>query len=93
MIRIINGVPIVEGSGNVYADVGFPDAEEMLEKADLASQLDDRLAELGMTHAQAAELFNMPVSWLTDLLRGKFRDISRDEITACLNKLNSMLAP
>lgn len=31
MIRIANGVPVAEGSGNVYVDLGLADAEEMLE--------------------------------------------------------------
>lgn len=92
MIRMINGVPVTEGSGNVYADLGFPDAEEMLEKAKLTSQLEDKLTERGMTHAQAAELFDVPTSWLANLLRGQFRDINRNEIIGCLDRLNSMSA-
>lgn len=67
MIRIVNGVPVIDSSGNVYTDLGFPDAEEMLRKAELTSQLEDRLA---------------------DLLRGQFRDINRNEIVGCLDRLN-----
>ncbi|MYM81283.1 XRE family transcriptional regulator [Duganella sp. FT50W] len=89
MIRIINSEPVEEGSENVYADLGFPDADEMLAKAMLTSQLDDKLNNLGMSHAQAAKMFDVPVSWLTDLLLGKFRDIARDQIVSCLDRLDS----
>lgn len=87
MIRIVNGVPVTEGSSNVYADLGFPDAQEMLEKAELTSLLEGKLAELGMTHGQAAELFNVSAPWLAELLRGQFRQIDRNEIIACLKRL------
>lgn len=89
MIRIINGVPVEQGSENVYADIGFPDADEMLSKAMLTSQLEDKLNNLGISHAEAAKLLSMPVPWLTDLLLGKFREINHDQITSCLNRLDS----
>lgn len=89
MRKIINGVIVEESSGNPYADVGLPDADEMLAKAMLASQLEDKLDQLGMTLTQAAELFDVPTTWLTDLLLGKFRDISRDKIIACLEQLKT----
>jgi predicted XRE-type DNA-binding protein len=89
MRKIINGVIVEESSGNPYADVGLPDADEMLAKAMLASQLEDKLNELDVTPTQGAELFDVPTAWLTDLLLGKFRDISRDKIIACLEQLKT----
>lgn len=89
MIRIINGIPVEEGSENVYADLGFSDADEMLAKATLTSQLEDKLNNLGISHAEAAKMLCVPVSWLTDLLLGKFRDINHEQIASCLNRLDS----
>jgi predicted XRE-type DNA-binding protein len=89
MRKIISGVIVKESSGNPYADVGLPDADEMLAKAMLASKLEDQLYQLGMTPTQAAELVDVPIPWLTNLLLGKFRDISRDKIIACLAQLKT----
>lgn len=89
MIRIINGVPVEEGSENVYADLGFTDADEMLAKAMLTSQLEDKLNNLGMSHAEAAKMLDVPVFWLTNLLLGKFRDIPHDQIVNYLHQLDS----
>lgn len=91
MIRIINGVPVEEGSENVYADLDFTDADEMLAKAMLTSQLEDKLSNLGMSHAEAAKMLDVPVLWLTDLLLGKFRDINQDQIVSCLHQIDSAM--
>lgn len=91
MIRIINGVPVEEGSENVYADLSFSDADEMLAKAMLTSQLEDRLNNLDMSHAKAAKMLDVPVFWLTNLLLGKFRDITRDQIVSCMSRLDSAM--
>jgi hypothetical protein len=32
-------IPIEKGSGNVYADLGYPDSEEMLMKAQLVTKI------------------------------------------------------
>jgi predicted XRE-type DNA-binding protein len=89
MGKIISGVIVEESSGNPYADVSLPDADEMLAKAMLASELEDQLDQLGMTPTQAAELVDVPIPWLTNLLLGKFRDISRDKIIACLAQVKT----
>ena len=39
--RIIDGIEIEEGSGNVYADLGVPDAEEMLAKCRLCMKIEE----------------------------------------------------
>ena len=35
--RMVRGVPVEEGSGNVYADLDYADSESMLVKAQVAS--------------------------------------------------------
>jgi hypothetical protein len=39
--RVINGVEVTEGSDNVFADLGLPDAEALLAKAELARQISE----------------------------------------------------
>lgn len=85
----INGVPIEMGSGNVYADLGYPDAEEMLLKASLVHQIQQTIDSQGLTQQQAAEQIGKPAAWLSDLLDGRFRNISEAEVSECLMQLKS----
>jgi predicted XRE-type DNA-binding protein len=75
------------GSANVYADLGRPDAEAMLVKAQLASKIDDILKRRKLTQAQAAEILGIPQPKLSGLLRGQFRGVSEAKMMDCLTKL------
>ena len=86
-IAIIDGIAIEEGSGNPYADLGFPDAGDMLVKAGLAQEIAQIIKDQHLTQQRAAELVGMPQPKLSDLLRGKFRGISQAKMIECLNRL------
>jgi len=86
-IAIIDGIAIEEGSGNPYADLGFPDAGDMLVKAGLAQEIAQIIKDRHLTQQRAAELVGMPQPKLSDLLRGKFRGISQAKMIECLNRL------
>ncbi|RZT08750.1 Xre family transcriptional regulator [Duganella sp. BK701] len=83
----INGVPIELGSGNVYADLGYPDAEDMLVKAGLVHQIQQIIDSKGLTQQQAAKQINVEEAWLSDLLDGKFRNIDTSTIMKYLEQL------
>lgn len=78
---------IEHGSGNVYADVGLPDAGEMLVKAQLAAKIGSILKSRHLTQAQAAEILSMPQPKVSEMLRGKFRGISETKMIDCLARL------
>lgn len=75
------------GSTNVYADLGRPDAEEMLVKAQLASKIGDIIKRRKWSQTQASEVLGMPQPKLSGLLRGQFRGISEAKMFDCLAKL------
>jgi predicted XRE-type DNA-binding protein len=78
---------IEEGSTNVYADLGRPDADEMLVKAQLAAKIGDAIKRRRLTQVEAAELIGMPQPKLSGLLRGQFRGISEAKMLNCLTRL------
>jgi predicted XRE-type DNA-binding protein len=45
---------VTKGSGNVFADLGMPDAEAELVKAQLTFQIAKRIKALGLTQTAAA---------------------------------------
>ncbi|QCX49364.1 helix-turn-helix domain-containing protein [Ralstonia pseudosolanacearum] len=83
----IDDLVIEEGSTNPYADLGRPDADEMLVKAGLAHEIAQIIKRRHLTQQRAAELVGMPQSKLSELLRGKFRGISQAKMIECLNRL------
>jgi len=76
-----------ESSGNVYADLGLAEAEEMLVKAQLASKIGEIIKGRRWTQQQAAEVLGMTQPKLSNLLRGQFRGVSEAKMLECLAKL------
>jgi predicted XRE-type DNA-binding protein len=80
-------IEIEEGSTNVYADLGFPDAEEMLVKSRLATKIGEIIRRRHLTQTQAAEVLGMTQPKLSNMLRGQFRGISESKMLDCLARL------
>ena len=78
---------IERGSTNVYAGLGMTDAEEMLVKAQLATEIGGIVKRRKLTQAQAAELLGISQPKLSGLLRGQFRGISESKMLECLTRL------
>jgi predicted XRE-type DNA-binding protein len=75
------------GSGNVYKDLGYPNPDEMLVKAQLASKISEIIGERGYTQSEAATRLGLPQPKLSKLVRGQFRGISERKLMDCLTKL------
>jgi predicted XRE-type DNA-binding protein len=84
---VINGTEFEMSSGNVYADIGLPDAQEMLVKSQLAYKIAEIIKARGWTQQEAARASGMPQSKLSLLLRGQFRSISEVKMMECLTRL------
>jgi predicted XRE-type DNA-binding protein len=80
-------IAIEVGSGNVYADLGLADAQEMLVKAKLASKIAEIIKRQNLTQQQASELLAMPQPKVSMMLRGQFRGISESKMLDCLARL------
>ena len=78
---------IERGSTNVYADLGMPNAEEMLVKAQLATKIGEIIRRRKLTQVEAAELLGIPQPKLSNMLRGQFRGISEVKMLECLTWL------
>jgi len=79
--------PVAFGTGNVFADLGLPDAEEHLAKADLVSKIASVIATRKLTQVEAAAIMGIPQSKVSLLVRGRFKDFSIDRLCRLLNKL------
>ncbi|NMQ21059.1 XRE family transcriptional regulator [Candidatus Competibacter phosphatis] len=76
-----------KGSTNVYADLGFPDAEEMFRKAQLTNEIDKIIKTRRWSRRKAAEVVGIPQPELSAMLRGHFRGIGEMKLLDCLARL------
>jgi len=74
-------------SGNVFADLELPDADEALAKAELAGRICAILAERKLTQAKAAALLGVDQPKVSALIRGKLGGFSTDRLFRFLNAL------
>jgi predicted XRE-type DNA-binding protein len=73
-----------KGSGNIFADLGLPNAEEHQLKAALVVQLKRLMAERELTQTEAAKLVEMKQPDLSKLLRGHLKLASVEKLMRML---------
>jgi len=79
---------VLEGTGNVFADLGLPDAEELLAKAQLASAISDIIEERGLTQGAAARVLGTTQPKVSNLVRGRLEGFSLERLARFLNTLD-----
>jgi predicted XRE-type DNA-binding protein len=86
-LRAVRGIPVEEGSRNVYTDLGYRDSESMLIKAQLAAKIGEILQRRALNQARAAEILGLTQPKISALLKGRFRGISEHRLLECLTRL------
>ncbi|KND57578.1 transcriptional regulator, XRE family [Candidatus Paraburkholderia schumanniana] len=87
MLREMTMIEIEKGNGNVYADIGTADADEMRVKAQLAGKIGEMIKARRWTQQRAAEVLGISQPKLSQLLRGQFRGISEAKMLELLAHL------
>jgi len=86
-MRILDGNEIEVSSGNVFADLGLPDAEQLKIKSGLAIEITRALRRLGLTQEEAGRRMGIPQPKVSGLMRGDFSNLSERKLMECLNRL------
>jgi predicted XRE-type DNA-binding protein len=73
-------VDYVVSSGNVFADLGLPNPEELLAKAELANKIAVIIQERKLTQAKAAKLLGIDQPKVSMLLRGRLTGFSIERL-------------
>ena len=79
-------VKIEEGSTNVYADLGYNDAEEMQRKASLAAEIARAIKARHLTQDAAAELLGIDQAKISKITRCQFRGLSEAKLLELVAK-------
>jgi len=85
--RIIDGIGVEMGSGNVFADLGLPDAEKLRIKSGLVIEITKAVRKLGLTQDEAARRMGITQPKVSGMLRGDFSNLSERKLMDCLNRL------
>jgi predicted XRE-type DNA-binding protein len=76
------------GSGNVFKDLGIPNAEEHLVKAQLVFKIDAIMKSRGLRQAETAKLLRIKQPDVSKMLRGDFRQFSVERLMRFLVALD-----
>lgn len=85
--RLIDGVEVQRSSGNVFADLGLPDADKLKIKSGLVIEIRRAMRRLGLTQQEAAKRMGITQPKVSDMMRGDFSNLSERKLMDCLNRL------
>lgn len=85
--RLVDGIEVSRGSGNVYADLGLPDAEKLKIKTGLVIEIRKAMRRLELTQQEAAKRMGLTQPKVSDMMRGDFSNLSERKLMDCLTRL------
>ena len=87
--RIVDGIEVEFSSGNVFADLGLPDADKLKIKSGLVIEIRNAIRRLGLTQQEAAKRMGISQPKVSEMMRGDFANLSERKLMDCLNRLGS----
>ena len=81
-------IKVVESCGNVFADLGLEDAEELLIRAELGRSVRLILEERGYKQREITTILGAAQSEISQLMNGKYNLFSEGRLMSFLNKLD-----
>ena len=78
---------VYQGSGNVFEDLGLPDSDQLLVKAEITLRIIQAIRRPKVTQVQAAKLLGIDQPTVSDLVRGKLLGFSSERLFRFLNAL------
>lgn len=85
--KCLADIEYTESSGNVFADLGIPNPEEAMAKAQIAIKIHETIKEKKLTQAKAAKILKISQPKISLLLRGYLTDFSLERLLRFLNDL------
>lgn len=82
-------IKVIKSSGNVFADLGVPNADEHFVKAEIVLGIAARIKAKGLTQAQAAKTMGLSQPDVSKLLRGNFAGYTLDRLFSFLRALGN----
>ena len=80
-------IPVTASSGNAFADMGLPEAEEELTKAQLGSHIRQVIKRQRLTQVAAAAMMGIDQPKVSALLNGRLSNFSSERLMRLLTAL------
>ena len=87
--RIVRGIAVDKSSGNVYADLDFPDAAAMKAKAGIVTRMREHVRLNKASMPAAAQIAGIQARNLAKIFRGHFRQYSVAQIMDMCIRISS----
>jgi predicted XRE-type DNA-binding protein len=84
-----NKIKVTKSSGNVFADIGIPNADEHFVKAEIVMGIAARIKAKGLTQTAAAKTLGLSQPDVSKLLRGNFAGYTLDRLFSFLRALGN----
>ncbi|MFG1690578.1 helix-turn-helix domain-containing protein [Gemmatimonadota bacterium] len=88
MAQKVDRPGVVESCGNVFADLGLPNADELKAKAELVIEISRIIEERGLKQVEAAEILGIDQPKVSALVRGRLRGFSMERLYRFLKALD-----
>lgn len=85
--RMVDGMEVEMSSGNVFADLGLPNADKLKIKSGLVIEITKAIRRMGLTQQAAAQRMGIGQAKVSALLHGDFSNLSERKLMDCLNRL------
>ena len=82
------GIAFEEGCGNVFADLGLPDADERLSRAKLGFHVYKLLSDKKIKQREIAALLGIKQPEVSHLMNGHFNRFTTDKLIEFLKRLD-----
>ena len=77
-------IKFTKGSDNIFKDLGLPDAEDLLAKAKLATEIAAIIEDRGITQQEAARIAGTSQAKISDVARGNLDQFTIDRLIKML---------
>lgn len=84
----IQEIEVTESSGNVFADLGLDNPDELKLKAKIAASINAIIQQRGLKQAEASKILNISQPQISALSRGRLYRFSVEKLFYLLNALD-----
>ena len=89
--RASNETTFEESSGNVFVDLGYPEAVNIVARLQLMMQIENIIRQRGWTQEQAAKVLELRQSRVSELMNSRSEKFTIDMLMKLLNRLGKQV--
>ena len=85
--------PVEHGTNNIFADLGLPNPEELLEKSNLSLPIMSIIRKRKLSRLKVSKVLGISLAETSELMDGGIDDFSIEQLDLFLHRLSEDVAP